>query len=171
MDINNNIFPEKIVRTTGSDGTSFTSQIYSFENWGNLSLIGLFYFLAVLSVIAPMASGLLLLFYALSINRIPTFCSHNFFGGIIALYLLIDIHKGWIFSVLIDVFTDPDEFKMVINFQLALLITHTLLFFAGGIIYNFCLRSKFISFLAIGFMLYLSYFISMFLISNHIVKI
>jgi hypothetical protein len=171
MDINNSIFPEKIVRTTGSNGTSFTSQVYSFENWGNLSLISLFYFLAVLSVIAPLASGLLLLFYALSIDRIPTFCSHNFFGGIVALYLLIDIHKGWIFSELIDVFTEPHEFNRVINFQLALLIIHTLLFFGGGVVYNLCLRSKFLSFLLIGAMLYLSYYISIFLIANHIVKI
>jgi len=171
MDINNSIFPEKIVRTTGSNGTSFTSQVYSFENWGNLSLISLFYFLAVLSVIAPLASGLLLLFYVLSIDRIPTFCSHNFFGGIVALYLLIDIHKGWIFSELIDVFTEPHEFNRVINFQLALLIIHTLLFFGGGVVYNLCLRSKFLSFLLIGAMLYLSYYISIFLIANHIVKI
>ncbi len=171
MDINNSIFPEKIVRTTGSDGTSFTSQVYSFENWGNLSLISLFYFLAVVSLIAPMASALFLLFYVFSIDRIPTFCSHNFFGGIIALYLLIDIHKGWIFSVLIDVFTEPDEFKTVINFQLGLLITHTLLFFLGEVVYNLCFRSKFISFLAVGAILYFSYLVSTFLIFNHIVKI
>jgi hypothetical protein len=171
MDINNNIFPEKIVRTTGSDGSDFTSRIYSFENWGNLSLIGLFYFLAVLSVVAPLASGIFLLCYVLSIDRIPTFCSNNFFGGLVALYLLIDIHKGWIFSELIDVFTEPEEFKRVINFQLALLITHTFLFFGGSIVYNLCFRSKFISFLAIGFMVYLSYSIAIFLISNNIVKI
>ena len=171
MDINNSIFPDKIVRTTGSNGTSFTSQVYSFENWGNLSLISLFFFLGIVSVIAPLASALFLVFYVFSIDRIPTFSSHNFFGGIIALYLLIDIHKGWIFSILIDMITEPDDFKKVVMFQLGLLITHTILFFGGGVVYNLCLRSKFISFLVIGAMLYLSYLISMFLISNHIVKI
>jgi hypothetical protein len=118
-----------------------------------------------------MASALFLLFYVFSIDRIPNFSSHNFFGGIIALYLLIDIHKGWIFSVLIDIFTEPDDFKKVVMFQLGLLITHALLFFGGGVVYNLCLRSKFISFLAVGAILYFSYLVSMFLITNHIVKI
>ena len=34
------IFPEKIVKTRGSDGTSFTSEIYSLENWANLGILG-----------------------------------------------------------------------------------------------------------------------------------
>jgi hypothetical protein len=171
MDINNSIFPEKIIRTTGADGSKFTSQVYSFENWGNLSLISLFYFLGVLSVVAPFASAILLLFYVFSIDRIPSYCSHNFFGGLISLYLLIDIHKGWLFSVLIDIFTDPIEFKKVIYLQLGLLILHTILFFFGNVIYTFCFRNKFISFLVIAFMLYLTYNFSIFLIINKIVKI
>jgi hypothetical protein len=171
MDINNNIFPEKIIRTTGSDGSNFTSRIYSFENWGNLSLIGLGYFFAVLAVIAPFASLVLLLFYTLSIDRIPSYCSHNFFGGIFSLYLLFDIHKGWLLSVLIDIFTEPEEFKQVIYLQIGLLILHTLLFFFGNLVYTLCLRSKFISFLAISFMVYISYNLGMFLITNNIIKI
>ena len=151
------IFPEKTIRTTGNDGTKYTSQVYSFEGWGTLSFYSMIFMIIFTGILAPFVSVIFLLLFAIYMNVEPIPNSHNVFGILGSIYMMIDIYNHWFLSFILRIFFDVELITQTICFNMALIITHLVLLLLGSDFYGLCGRSKFIGFIVIGIMVYFSY--------------
>ena len=169
MDKNLNILPEKIVRTTDSEGKSFFSEIYSIDAWGDIGFIGLIFILFIFAIFAPVFAALVLLFYCLGINGKAE--GLNVIGVLTSAYVLFDLRKDWFISQLMTLFYDLKETQYVIYINAAMFLTHLIMLFIGNSFYNLTGRNKFISFVMILVVSLLSYYLAVFLIENNIINV
>lgn len=152
--MNPNIFPEKIVRTTGTSG-GFMSEVYDIKTWGNLGFIGIVFLLAIVAIFAPVFAGLLLLYQCLTKSDGDE--GINIFSILFAIYILIDIKRKWFISIIMSPFYDSKEIIEVININGSLILLNLILLFFGGLIFKAFGQSRFIYFLftgIVGFVLY-----------------
>lgn len=160
------LVPEKVVSTYGNDGSKHTSFVYSLESWATLNLFSIFAVIAFMLTFIPVASAIFLLFYLLRIHVRPLPNSHNLFGALASLYLLIDYHNGWVMSSLIGCFFSHQYQYLMLYANLALFFTNTILLFLGTTILGDS-KSKIASILAVFILFIISFFISKGLIDNH----
>ena len=164
-----NIAPEKVVKTTASDGTTFLTEIYSFDAYRENTFLKFIVIAIVAGLIAPGISALLLLFFCIDVQRKPIVL--NIIGILVPIYLLIDIHNGWIISLLMSLFFDDTEYRYVIYLNGGMILAHLICLIEHVRIYNLAKENKmsfFLSFLVISIV---CYFISFLVISNNIIEI
>jgi len=160
------LVPEKVVSTYGNDGSKHTSFVYSLESWATLNLFSIFSVVAFILTFIPIASVIFFFFYLLRIHVRPLPNSHNLFGALASLYLLIDYHNGWVMSRLIGCFFSHQYQYLILYANLALLFTHTILLFLGTTILG-STRSRVASMIAVLVLFIISFFISKGLIDSH----
>lgn len=164
-----NLVPEKVITSYGNDGSKHTSFVYSLETWATFNLFSIFAILAFMLTLIPIVSAIFLIFLLLRIDAKPLPNSHNFFGGLAALYLLIDYHNGWLISRLIGCFFSYQYQYWMLYGNLALLFTHTFLFFLGDNIVAIT-KTKVGSILIIILLVILSLITSRILIDNNFIS-
>lgn len=164
------LYPEKVITTYGSDGSKHTSFVYSLESWATLSLFDFLGLFVGIAIAGPLASSVFLLFYLLNITNKPVPNSHNFFGGLAALYFLIDYHYGWLLSQLIGCLFSMENQYLMLYFNLALLLLHTTLFFYGERLVHIVENNKITAILLVLIIGAGYYFISQAVIDGELVK-
>ena len=160
------IFPEKIVKTRGSDGTSFTSEIYSLENWANLGILGFAIAAFFILSFIPLLSALMLLLFCMDIDSDDKPYGLCIFGILISFYILVDINNGWIVSKILHFFYDKDKMHYVINLNLASLITCVVALIFSNTIFFMSAKNNFISFIYIAVIFFIAYLFSDAVLSN-----
>jgi hypothetical protein len=135
--MDNNIFPEKIVRTTSADGSIMTSAVYTLEAWSNITIFGLIINLFLIGIFMPFVSALFLLFFCFGVKTRPIPNSHNLFGLLSSLYILIDFYKKWIFSSFIEIFFKTENIHEIQYINTGLLMVHFILLLFGQKIFDF----------------------------------
>lgn len=169
--LGSNIFPEKVVKTTGSNGTSYTSDVYSFEAWTNITLIYLVCMLIFIGISAPFTAAIFMIFYCRRINVKPVPTSHNLFGALAAIYMLVDYHFHWFFSEVIKLFFSHDNFMRVLYLNLALAIMHIILLLTGDGISKLADDNRGVATAYVIFFTILAYRLAIALIDNKIIHI
>lgn len=162
------VLPEKIIRTRNSDGSKSNSEIYSLDNWLNLNVssILLIPLILIFIIFIPAISAFMLLSFCLKIDRKEKPIGLCIFGGLFSLYLLLDIHKGWILSTIIDFFYNKTEMPHVIYLNGATFITSFFVLLYSDSIFEKSGKSKFISFLYIAAITLFFYLLSSYKLNN-----
>lgn len=164
------IFPEKVVKTRGSNGTSFTSEIYSLESWTNLNILGFAIISFFVLSFIPLLAALMLLLFCIDIdsdNKPYFLCV---LGILISFYILVDINNGWIISKIIIFFYDKQRMHYVISLNIASLITSVVLLIFSNTIFFMSVKNNFISFIYIAVIFFIAYIFSDTVLTN-IIKI
>lgn len=166
------VLPEKIIRTRGEDGKSYTSEIFSLDNWLNLNISTILLIPAILIFIVfiPAISAFMLLIFCFKIDRDPKPVGYCISGLLVSLYLILDIHKGMIVSTIVAFFYNATETHYVIYFNGATLLSNFIVLLFSNTLYTMSGKSNFISFIYIALVTFFSYMISCF-VFNHIIKI
>lgn len=162
-----NIFPEKIVKTRGTSG-GYMSEIYDINTWGNLGFIGIVFVLIIVAIFAPVFAGLILLYQCITKNDEDE--GLNIFSILCSVYILFDLKKEWVISIIMMPFYDASERNEVVDINFCLILTNVVFLFFGGVIFNIVGKSRFIYFILVfgfAFFTYL-FFGNLF---NQIIKI
>lgn len=165
----NNIFPDEIVRTRGSDGTSYTSNVYSFETWKNLGFISILLILLTIAILGPVISVVFLILYAISIDKRPIILP--IIGLLISAYILVDMSNGWILSRMMSPFFNPQERLYMLYLNGGLVITNIILTLIGYEFYVISAGNKLLSFLYIAGITLVSYHLFEYLFVHKIINI
>ncbi len=160
------IFPEKIVQTTGSDGTSFISQIYSLESWAEMGFWGIAFMTFFGTFLSPFIGPLFLLFYCIEANNTPI--GLNVIGIFLPLYLLIDISKGWLISILMIPLFTPEQILLIQYISATSILMHILILLFGQLVFTLCGKSKIILFIIMAATTVLAYPIGKYFITHNI---
>ena len=163
------LVPEKVITTYGNDGSKHTSFVYSLESWATFNLFSIFAITAFMLTLIPIVSAIFLLFLLLRIDVRPLPNSHNLFGGIASLYLLIDYHNGWFVSELLGCFFSNQHQYWILYGNLALLFIHVFLFIFGNTLITL-IKNKTWFFFIIFVLLVLSLLVSRILIDNNFIS-
>lgn len=163
------IFPEKIIRTTGEDGTSYTSRVYSLETWRNLGFLGVILMILLVALFGPIVPALFLLFYCIDIHRDPKLWNILAIG--VAIYMLIDLHNGWILSIIMSPFYNAKELIYVTYVCGAMILANIVVLFFGPVFYSISHGKKFLSFLYVVGVSIICYSISKYVFTHNIIKI
>ena len=165
------ILPEKIVRSKGSNGTSFTSEIYSFETWSNITFMGFLIALFFGLASVPILSAFMILLFCIDIDIDEKPYGLCLLGLVVSAYLLIDIANGWPASKVIRFFNDDNSISgYIVYINGATLIGNIILLVSANTIFSISGKSSFVSLILMSLITFLSYFVSMF-IFNHVIKI
>jgi hypothetical protein len=164
------LFPEKIVRTRGSDGTSFTSEIYSLETWTNITFMGFFVVLFFAMAIVPILSAIMILLFCIDIDRDSKPYGLPLLGLIISAYILIDIANNWPVGKVIRFLNDGKITDYIVYINGATLIGNLILLISADMIFKESGKSTFVSFLLMVIITFFAYLFSMFVFDN-IIKI
>jgi hypothetical protein len=160
------IFPEKIVRSSGSDGTSFISEIYSLESWAEMGFWGIAFMVFFGTFISPFIAPIFLLFYCIEANKNPI--GLNVIGIFLPMYLLIDMHKGWLISILMIPLFSHEEIQFIKYVSAASILMHILILLFGQLVYNLCGKSRIIFFVLICIASFFAYPIGKHFITHNI---
>jgi len=168
--VNVGIEPEHVIVTKGDDGLSHTSFMYTLENWGTISMIGLVPIIFLTIILPPIVSAIFLLLYLISFNDRVQPKAMNIIGGLVALYLLIDYHNGWFISQIIGCFFSKGYQLWMLYINLTLLMLHTILFFFGGTLAKLSGGEKNLSIVLILSLGYLLHLVSRVIIDHEIIS-
>lgn len=160
------IFPEKVVRTRGSDGTSFISEIYSLDSWAEMGFWGIAFMIFFGTFISPFIGPLCLLMYCFEANSKPI--GLNMIGILFPLYLLIDIHNGWIISIIMISLFKKEEIPIIEYVSATSILLHICLLLWGNLMFNILGKNRIIFFLILSVFSLLAYPIGKYMIVHDI---
>jgi hypothetical protein len=164
--MNNNIFPSHIVRTTNSDGSNSSSEIYSIEAIANQGLLFIIFWLILFGLFFPFVSVILGLIYIYIADESPKLLS--LFGIAICVYLLYDIKHEWFLSLLISQFSTGGELNNYVKITMGMLIVHSIYLLFGDILFELSFRKHWL-FLIYSIIIWISsYFIGCFILTDFI---
>jgi hypothetical protein len=150
-----NIFPEKIVKTRETSNGYF-SEVFDFSTWSNIGFIGIIFIFIGVAIFAPVFAGLILLYQTFTKKSGDIML--NIFSILCSAYILLDLKKEWIVSIIMRPFYDANERKEVVLINIALIASNTILFIIGDALYDLFGKSKIFYFLftvALTFFIYL----------------
>lgn len=160
------IFPEKIVKTRGSDGTSFISEIYSLESWAEMGFWGISFMIFFGTFLSPFIGPLFILFYCIEANRTPL--ALNVIGIFLPLYLLIDIHHGWLVSILMIPLFTHEQISLITYASATSILMHSVLLLIGDKLFNLCGKNRLILFIVICVATFIAYPVGKYFITHNI---
>lgn len=137
----NNLFPEKIIKTRDSEGKSVFSEVYTFQSWGNLTILEWVFILIIGALVGPFFSLLLLVFYCLDAQKTPII--YNVMGILASIYIILDINFDWFLTFVMKLIFTPKELHQIMCLNASLLITHSLLLFIGDSLFDVSGKNKF----------------------------
>ena len=148
----NSFVPEKIVvtRSRGGSGGGYISEIFSLDTWANINGFFALLIFIMFVFIEPCVSGIILVLYCLEIGELVTPISSNIIGILYSGYLIFDIKKEWILSFFLKLFYEKTDNEIIIDFNVAAIITHVILLIFGDELFNRFNQSRFSLFIFIA---------------------
>lgn len=125
----------KFYNTFKRSNGRYTTQEWSAEEMFNYDIMK-FCIIAVLgTLLSVLTSGICLLIRLYEYEENEK--APNIWGGIVALYLLIDYWRGWFITFVLNIIEDTETIKLMMVCNFAILITHILiLIFGDTVFYN-----------------------------------
>ncbi len=123
------LFPEKIIRTRDADGNMITSEVYSFESWGNMRFAGFLIALFFAVALAPFFSSVMVLFYLINTPRDST--RYHLYGLATSTYVVIDNKFQWLLSIFMQMKFDVIEMQNIFYLNIATGFINLALIFCG----------------------------------------